>query len=166
MNLNIKKILLIIAYSVNTEIYATQTERFYSLQVKHSGKCLVQSNRPNGPVTQADCKNDNSFKIGKGFVKGTYYTLYAYSNYYNLCLTVKDGKAANGAAIVQQECNGKIDISQQWRIIPVAQSYVKIQSALGLCMHQLGGTMNNGDPITLWECVDQPNVLWKMIKAP
>lgn len=36
----------------------------------------------------------------------------------------------------------------------------------GKCLHQHGGTTGNGDPITQWECVNQPNVLWKLRPAP
>jgi hypothetical protein len=32
----------------------------------------------------------------------------------------------------------------------------------GKCLHQHGATYGNGDPITQWDCVDQPNVQWKL----
>ena len=42
-----------------------------------------------------------------------------------------------------------------------AQEYyfIKVKNS-GKCLHQHGGTYGNGDPITQWDCVDEPNVQW------
>jgi hypothetical protein len=48
-----------------------------------------------------------------------------------------------------------------------AQDYYYIVAKhSGKCLHQHGGTQGNGDPITQWDCVNEPNVLWQLRPAP
>lgn len=143
---------------------ASQTEPRYYLQAKHSGKCLHQhggTRAIGGLVTQWSCINQPNVQLTRGWTNDGYFTLQF--KHSNLCLTVKNGRAANGTDIVQATCTGAA--AQKWREVRTGGSYVKIQSAIGSCLHQHGSTMDNGGRITLWECVNQPNVMWRIIPA-
>ena len=52
-----------------------------------------------------------------------------------------------------------------WAPAAGAQEYYFIKARhSGKCLHQHGGTYRNGDPITQWDCVEEPNV--KLQKVP
>jgi hypothetical protein len=145
-------------------VSASLTEQRYYIQAKHSGKCVHQHGRIRnigGLVTQWECINQPNVQLTRGWADNGYFVLrFKHSD---LCLTVKNGLSANGTDIIQSTCTGSS--SQKWREVRVDGSYVKIQSAIGSCLHQHGGILDNGGRITLWECIDQPNVMWKIIRA-
>jgi hypothetical protein len=53
--------------------------------------------------------------------------------------------------------------TQAW--VPVTYYYIRAKHS-NKCLHQHGGTHGNGDPITQWDCVDQPNVQWRIEPSP
>jgi ricin-type beta-trefoil lectin protein len=50
--------------------------------------------------------------------------------------------------------------------VSAAEYFFLVAKHSGKCVHQAGATQGNGDPITQWDCVNQPNVQWKFRKEP
>ena len=48
---------------------------------------------------------------------------------------------------------------------PAGGTYFVVAKHSGKCLHQHGATQGNGDPITQWDCVDQPNVKLEEVPA-
>ncbi len=136
---------------------------FY-LKAQHSGKCVHQHGgtfEEGGKVTQWECIDQPNVRIEKLPVGGPYFMLrFQHSG---KCLTVKGEGRSNGTPIIQQTCHYDGPIGQTWEQVAGEGKYIKLQSQTGLCLHQHGQTTSNGDPITGWECVDQPNVRWELI---
>lgn len=139
-------------------------ESVFYLKAQHSGKCAHQhgaSQAEGAAVTQWECVDQPNVRIEKIPAGSGYFFLrFQHSG---KCLTVEGDKRTNGTPIIQQTCNYAGPVGQTWMQLPGEGKYVKFQSTTGLCLHQHGNTTNNGDPITGWECVDQPNVRWEIV---
>lgn len=141
---------------------------YYFIKAKHSNKCVSQSGAvktEGGRVTQWDCIDAPNIKLEKIDVGGNNFMLrFPHSE---KCLTVEGARVTNGTNIIQSTCQlDTAPAEQTWQEVPTAtQPYVQIQSTLGACLHQHGATQNNGGNITLWQCVNQPNVEWQFVKA-
>lgn len=72
--------------------------------------------------------------------------------------------ATNKGEQVQQVSEALMAESQS-ELAPSNFYYVRAKHS-GKCLHQSGATFGNGDPITQWECVDQPNVQWEFVASP
>lgn len=143
---------------------ASQVEARYYIQARHSGKCIHQHggiSNAGGAVTQWDCINRPNVQMTKGWHNnGSFVLRFKHSQ---LCLTPKNGKSTNGTEVIQAPCTGLA--SQQWREVPGGEGYVKLRSGNGACLHQHGATIHNGGGITMWDCVNQSNVMWKILPA-
>jgi Ricin-type beta-trefoil lectin domain-like len=49
--------------------------------------------------------------------------------------------------------------------VPVTYYYIRAKHSKK-CLHQHGGVLDNGAPITQWDCVDQENVQWRIEPSP
>ena len=141
---------------------------YYYVQAQHSGKCVHQQGgiKDNGGlVSQWECLNQGNVKLEKVMLGAPYFFLrFPHSN---KCLTAQKDIIANGIPLIQQDCLEGAPRYQTWSEIKTdTPPYVKIQSSLGTCLHQTGGILGNGGEISLWECIDQPNVRWQFIPAP
>lgn len=74
------------------------------------------------------------------------------------CLQPDNGSLEQGAAIVQEPCNGSV--AQQWLVTPgpSGRSHL-INRFSDLCLDALGGA-NNGTPIVQWTCSRISNENW------
>jgi hypothetical protein len=74
------------------------------------------------------------------------------------CLQPVAGTFDEGAAIVQQPCNGST--AQQWALVSLGGTTYRIKSLLsGYCLEtRLGAT--NGSPIDQWQCNWISNEIW------
>lgn len=146
--------------------YAKHPDGLYYIKAQHSGKCVHQQGgtlTAGGNVTQWECVDQPNVRIQKVTARGSYFTLrFQHSG---LCLTIENNSDQNGANIVQARCGAGRPRNQMWREIPGQGKFVKIQSDIGNCLHQQGGTIGNGDNITAWECVEQPNVRFEFVSA-
>lgn len=154
------------ATTVTTTAYAAHPDGLYYIKAQHSGKCVHQhgsTNAEGGNVTQWDCVDQPNVRIEKVTAGGPYFTLrFQHSG---KCLTVEGDSAENGANIIQATCVEGAPRNQTWMELPGDGKFVKIQSSIGHCLHQHGYTQGNGDNITAWECVDQPNVRFEFVPA-
>jgi hypothetical protein len=53
--------------------------------------------------------------------------------------------------------------AQAW--VPVTYYYIRAKHS-NKCLHQHGGVLDNGAPLTQWDCVDQGNVQWRIEPSP
>ncbi|EIJ35519.1 RICIN domain-containing protein [Thiothrix nivea] len=143
---------------------------FY-IKAKHSGKCVHQHGQINdngGNVTQWDCVNQDNVKLER-IPTGSGYFLLRFKHS-GKCVTVENDSLDRDANIIQWDCNYDGPRNQTWHMVKASNSptdpYVQIQSGNGACLHQHGATNGNGDNITQWDCINQPNVLWKFTPAP
>jgi hypothetical protein len=143
---------------------ASLTEARYHIKARHSGKCVHQHGgilRTGGAVTQWDCINQPNVQLTKGFNNdGSFVLRFKHSNQ---CLAPKNGQSANGTEVIQAPCSELA--SQRWREVSADGGYVKLRSGNGACLHQHGAEMGNGGRITMWDCVNQSNVMWKILPA-
>lgn len=149
---------------------AKQPTYFY-LQAQHSNKCAHQQGNLQDEgvaVTQWECIDEDNVKLEKVDVGDGYFMLrFPHSD---KCITIQGNPLANGSNIAQESCSTTAPrYEQMWQEVKVtedaADPFVYIKSSYGLCLHQEGATQGNGDKISTWECVNQPNVLWKFTKA-
>ncbi|QQZ29688.1 RICIN domain-containing protein [Thiothrix subterranea] len=154
------------ATTITTTAYADHPDGLYYIKAQHSGKCVHQhgsTNAEGGNVTQWDCVDQPNVRIEKVTAGGPYFTLrFQHSG---KCLTVEGDSDKNGANIIQATCDAGAPRNQTWMEVPGEGKFVKIQSSIGHCLHQHGNTQGNGDNITAWECVDQPNVRFEFVPA-
>lgn len=141
---------------------------YYYIQAQHSGKCVHQHQgiKDNGGlVTQWECLNQGNVKLEKiALGSGYFFLRFSHSK---KCLTVRDDVIANGIPLIQYECVEGAPRNQTWREVKTdTPPYVKIESALGTCLHQTGGILSNGGELSTWECIDQANLRWQFIVAP
>ena len=150
--------------AIGTSSAEPASEGVFQLKAQHSGKCVHQHGATmdeGGAVTQWTCVDQPNLRIEKLTAGSGYFFLrFQHSG---KCLTVENEGRSNGTPIIQQSCNYAGPIGQTWKELPGDGRYVKIQSSTGLCLHQHGNTSGDGDPITGWECVDQPNVRWELV---
>lgn len=158
--------LLVLAFCMTASFSAQaepEPESVIYLQAQHSGKCVHQQGASlleGDAVTQWSCVDQPNVRLEKIPMGGGYFLLrFQHSG---LCLSIENEASSNGTPIIQQACNYEGPIGQTWMELPGVDEYVYIQSTTGLCLHQHGNSLNDGDPITGWECVDQPNVRWKV----
>jgi hypothetical protein len=77
----------------------------------------------------------------------------------NQCLQPVNGSTLQGAAIVQEPCNG--GAAQQWVNVPVSGNIFHYQNVLsGLCLDARGGAVN-GTPVQQWTCTSISNENWE-----
>jgi hypothetical protein len=50
--------------------------------------------------------------------------------------------------------------------VSAAEHFFLVAKHSGKCLQQHGAMQGNGDPITQWDCIDQPNLQWKFAPAP
>ena len=82
-----------------------------------------------------------------------------YNFFSNQCLQPINGSTGQGAAIVQEPCNG--GAAQQWTEVSVGSNvfhYVNVLS--GLCLDARGGAVN-GTPVQQWSCNSISNEKWQ-----
>ena len=77
----------------------------------------------------------------------------------NQCLQPVSGSTAQGAAIVQEPCNG--GAAQQWVDVTVSYNIFHYQNVLsGLCLDARGGAANH-TPVQQWTCNSISNENWQ-----
>ena len=77
----------------------------------------------------------------------------------NRCLQPVNGSTVQGAAIVQQPCNG--GAAQEWTNVPVSGNIFHYKNVLsGLCLDARGGA-TNGTPVQQWTCNSISNENWE-----
>jgi hypothetical protein len=77
----------------------------------------------------------------------------------NQCLQPVNGSTAQGAAIVQEPCNG--GAAQQWVDVTVSYNIFHYQNVLsGLCLDARGGAANH-TPVQQWTCNSISNENWQ-----
>jgi hypothetical protein len=82
-----------------------------------------------------------------------------YSFWSNQCLQPANGSTDQGAAIVQERCNGST--AQQWTEVAVGGNIFHYVNALsGLCLDVRGGA-RNGAPVQQWTCNGISNERWQ-----
>jgi hypothetical protein len=82
-----------------------------------------------------------------------------YNDHTNMCLQPVDGSTDQGAAIVQEPCNGGV-IAQEWLYVQVSGGF-HFQNALsGLCLDARGGA-DNRTPVQQWTCNGISNENWE-----
>lgn len=87
---------------------------------------------------------------------GPYCQLYSF--WTNQCLQPADGSIQQGAAIVQQPCNGSA--AQQWSKVHVSGNTFRYVNGLsGLCLDARGGPANR-TPVQQWTCNKISNENW------
>jgi hypothetical protein len=149
---------------LSTSLAEPVPESVIQLKAQHSGKCVHQqgaSPADGGAVTQWTCTDQPNVRLEKLPAGSGYFFLrFQHSG---KCLTVANEARSNGTPIIQQTCDYAGPVGQTWKELPGDGRYVKIQSTTGLCLHQHGNITGDGDPISGWECVDQPNVRWEII---
>jgi len=76
------------------------------------------------------------------------------------CLQPVDGSLDQGAAIVQQPCNGSA--AQQWVFVPLSQTTYQVRNlASQRCLDARGGA-TNGTPIQQFTCSGISNEKWDL----
>lgn len=168
MNRKIYSLAVGVGVILSTGVATAESDTYYYLQAQHSGKCAQQHGGiqdENAVVSQWECINQANVKLEKIKLGSGYFMLrFPHSQ---KCLAAKEDKIVNDNPVVQQTCNLQGPRNQTWREVATNDApYVKIESTLGNCLHQKGGIKDSGGVITLWECVDQPNLRWQFIQAP
>jgi hypothetical protein len=74
-----------------------------------------------------------------------------------MCLQPDKGATSQGAAIVQQPCNGST--AQQWATANASSGVHLVNAASKLCL-DARGTATNGTPIQQWTCDSITNENW------
>ena len=81
-----------------------------------------------------------------------------YSLWSNQCLQPAGGSTRQGAAIVQQPCNGSA--AQEWTKVHVSgNTYRYVNGLSGLCLDARGGAVNH-TPVQQWTCNNISNENW------
>jgi Ricin-type beta-trefoil lectin domain-like len=82
-----------------------------------------------------------------------------YNSHTNMCLQPADGSKVQGAAIVQEPCQGG-NVAQEWVYVQVSGAF-HFQNALsGLCL-DARGKATNGTPVQQWTCDQISNENWE-----
>lgn len=140
------------------------SEGTFYLKAQHSGKCVHQhgaSKADGGVVTQWDCVEEPNVRLDKIPLGSSYFSLrFQHSG---KCLALQQPDRVNDIPLIQETCTYDGKPTQTWLQLPGEGKFIKLQASNEYCLHQQGATLNNGDPITGWECVDQPNVRWEMV---
>lgn len=157
--------LVLVSTSLTATVNAEPTvEGIYYLKAQHSGKCAHQhgaSQADGGAVTQWDCVDQPNVRLEKIPLGSGYFSLrFQHSG---KCLALKTPDRVNDVPLIQETCSYDGKPTQTWLQLPGEGKFIKLQASNEYCLHQQGATLNNGDPITGWECVDQPNVRWEML---
>jgi hypothetical protein len=146
----------------------------YVLKVRNSGKCLHQQDATQadgGRVTQWDCLDAPYARVRlQGLSDGDGPILIQFEHSAK-CVHIHGGGSANDTAITQWTCPTRNEASTKphmfWKLVraPV-EGHVHVTSYKypRKCLHLHGGAGNNGDPVTLWDCVDAPNVHWQVVR--
>lgn len=151
--------------SISATVFAEPvSEGTFYLKAQHSGKCAHQhgaSQTDGGAVTQWDCVDQPNVRLEKMPLGSGYFSLrFQHSG---KCLALKTPDRVNDVPLIQETCTYDGKPTQTWLQLPGEGKFIKLQASNEYCLHQQGATLNNGDPITGWECVDQPNVRWEMV---
>lgn len=80
-----------------------------------------------------------------------------------ICLV---GCSEPSAAVLDEETPSEVafaNAAQAW--VPVTYYYIRARHS-NKCLHQHGGVLDNGAPLTQWDCVDQTNVQWRIEPSP
>ncbi len=81
-----------------------------------------------------------------------------YNSYTSMCLQPVNESTANGAAIVQEACNGKA--AQEWIPYPDGSNQRFMNALSGLCLDARGGA-KDGTPVQQWTCNGISNERWE-----
>lgn len=79
------------------------------------------------------------------------------------CLDVSGAVQANGAAVMQWECNG--GDNQLWELIPVGDAYRVVAKHSGRCLDVSEASHSDGAAIIQWDCNGGQNQLWRLVPA-
>lgn len=74
------------------------------------------------------------------------------------CLVVLNASATDGAAIIQNSCNGTDN--EQWVLRPFQDAYQVVVKHTGKCLNVSSGLTTDGAAIIQWPCVGAANELW------
>jgi Ricin-type beta-trefoil lectin domain len=147
----------------------------WELQAQHSGKCLAVAggSLDNGaPLVQFDCTRQfNEWFYAKTVPATGNYQIFVitYTHSSSLkCLAVDGWSDANGARVVQWDCDttGK-NYSQQWNYVGSADSGVRLFNAWsGLYLSVAGGSTANNAPVVQWAYTGLGNQTWTYTNCP
>ncbi|GAA3067347.1 hypothetical protein GCM10017600_84490 [Streptosporangium carneum] len=87
------------------------------------------------------------------------------NSYSNNCMTVKGGSSANGAAIVQEDCNPKGLKEQRWSPTRQSNGYFIYQNAKNQkCLDVSGSETASGQPLEQYSCLPKEAVQnWNIV---
>lgn len=80
------------------------------------------------------------------------------------CIVPLNGRAALGTPLVQQPCDGSPE--QDWRFEEIGTGLYVRHIASNRCMHQQRRVQANEGAVTLWNCINAPNVILDPEPAP
>ncbi|GIG63536.1 hypothetical protein Lfu02_79080 [Longispora fulva] len=143
---------------------APMARTYYEVRAQHSGQCLDVRNMVKDwgtPDQQWPCWGGAGQLWWKNPVYSNgghvFYEIRVQLN--DLCLDVRDGSTAAGAVVQQWGCNNSL--AQQWEVIAVGGSYVKVVNrGSGMCLDVKDISTFNGAPIQQWYCWDNPGQHW------
>jgi Ricin-type beta-trefoil lectin domain len=82
-----------------------------------------------------------------------------YNSHTNMCLQPADGSTVQGAAIVQEPCQGS-NVAQEWLYVQVSGAFHFQNAFSGLCLDARGGA-DNRTPVQQWTCDQISNENWQ-----
>ena len=89
----------------------------------------------------------------------------------HVCLSVKDGKKANGTPVILSHCNFPPAGKETWQISTTRgvgfrskddKPSTGLIRNLGKCLHVKGGSTEDGTPLTIWDCHGGANQKWEL----
>jgi Ricin-type beta-trefoil lectin domain-like len=167
--------ILLMLFFTSTHANAQASSGYYLLEAMNSRKCAhVQAalQTDGATISQWECRDQKTvdpapyFQWDKVNVGGEYFMLRA--RHSGKCAQVNGASNENGAPITQWGCQ-RDRAHFHWKQT-VAENragdpyYYIVNRASGKCMHVHGGGSENGALITQWDCVNQSNVKWMVIR--
>jgi hypothetical protein len=162
----------LVALLLRSSPVIAQPNNFF-ISAMHSGKCMQvdgASQDDDATISQWEClQQPNVLWHFRGGPPG-FFNLEA--SHSRKCAMVPSDenfhiRQNDGAHIVQWDCQYSWPDPRRtqrlWRQQPVGGGYYYIiNKATHKCMQVNGGSQDNGATISQWDCVDQPNVKWKI----
>ena len=164
----------LVALLVRSSPVIAQPNNFF-ISAMHSGKCMQvdgASQDNDATISQWDClQQPNVLWHFRGGPPGGFFNLEA--SHSGKCASVLYKRSGvvinqnNGTPILQWDCQYSSPDSDRtdylWRQQDVGGGYYFIiNKASNKCLQVNGGSQDNGAAISQWDCVDQPNVKWKI----
>jgi hypothetical protein len=163
---------VLVALLLRSSPVLAQPNNFF-IWAMHSGKCMQvdgASQDDGATVSQWDClQQPNVLWHFRGGPPGGFFNLEA--SHSGKCAVVPTDtpqfEQSNGAPIIQWNCQYNDPDSARSNKLYRQQDvgggyYFIINKASNKCLQVNGGSLDNGATISQWECVDQPNVKWKI----